>query len=140
MTKRWCLTCESPLNSLVKYNPLSLMTPFVSSSLVVSVVRYIARQYNISLDHYSSIFQCMHDTGSRPLPNCSPKSHMKLIDGVWKNTLTKVAHLVSRPLMFTHLATRWLVDDAEFVSFQWRREEASLRHGGKDQGAGFPLL
>ena len=28
---------------------------------------YIDRKYNISLDFYASIFQCMHDTGSPPV-------------------------------------------------------------------------
>lgn len=49
---------------------------------------YIKRQHNISLDFYARVFQCMHETGSKPLPDCNPWKHMRESGGVWKNEFT----------------------------------------------------
>eukprot|EP00616_Rhizochromulina_sp_CCMP1243_P009141 CAMPEP_0118986668 /NCGR_PEP_ID=MMETSP1173-20130426/42590_1 /TAXON_ID=1034831 /ORGANISM="Rhizochromulina marina cf, Strain CCMP1243" /LENGTH=438 /DNA_ID=CAMNT_0006937465 /DNA_START=101 /DNA_END=1414 /DNA_ORIENTATION=- len=49
---------------------------------------YIDGQFDIALDHQAEVFQCMHDTGSPPLPLCNPGKHLTLIDGVWHNKLT----------------------------------------------------
>ena len=50
---------------------------------------YIERKFNISLDHHSTLFQCMHKTDSAPLPTCDPWKHMKERDGTWYNDMTK---------------------------------------------------
>ena len=42
-----------------------------------------------SMPPQASIFQCMHDTGSPPLPNCFPMKHVREDNGVWKNHLTQ---------------------------------------------------
>ena len=49
---------------------------------------YIQRQFNISLDWYSNIFQCMHSTHDAPLPYCDPSKDLKESKGVWTNTRT----------------------------------------------------
>jgi len=55
---------------------------------------YIDRKFNISLDWYASVFQCMHETGSAPLPNCNPSKHVSFQGGEWRNTLTKTTPAV----------------------------------------------
>jgi hypothetical protein len=55
---------------------------------------YIKGQYNISLDFHARVFQCMHETGSKPLPDCNPWTHMQETGGVWKNEYTQTTPAV----------------------------------------------
>lgn len=56
---------------------------------------YMEGRFNISLDHYAQIFQCVHSTDP-PLPRCHPDEHLYHKDGYWwvKNNIISIKKTV----------------------------------------------